>query len=211
MSGGEGHARAVSIAAGAKLGGELALPTNARGLVVLATAGDGGTAAENCREVAAQLRSRIDVGTLVFDLLTPEERERGGADVSLLAQRLSAGTDWALADDETRHLPIAYFATGSGAAAALAAASSRSDVRGVVSSSGRPDLAGAALEAVRVPTLLIVTEEDDALLALNRSARSRLRASELAVVVGCGHALDDPGAREEVARRAGAFYERHLR
>ena len=116
----------------------------------------------------------------------------------------------ALADDDTRHLPIAYFATGSGAAAAIAAASSRSDVRGIVSSSGRPDLAGAALEAVRVPTLLIVAEEDDALLALNRSARSRLRASELAVVA-CGSPLDHPGAREEVARRAGAFYDRHLR
>lgn len=103
-------------------------------------------------------------------------------DVALLAQRLAVATDWVVMHDKLRWLPLGYAATGIASAAALVTASARREVRAVVARAGRPDLAGAALENVRIPTLLVVDEDDDALVALNRSARPRLRTSELAIV-----------------------------
>ncbi len=133
-------------------------------------------------------------------------------DIALLASRLLAATAWAAADPATSALPVGYFGASTGAAAALvAAAQPENPVRAIVSRGGRPDLAGAALGAVRAPVLLIVGAADTAVLDLNREAAAELRAPhELAVVPGATHLFEEPGALDEVARLAAAWFTRHL-
>jgi hypothetical protein len=189
--------------------GELVVPAPSRGIVIVAAgAGRITRSSPASRAMIELVRERAEVATLLFDLLSAPEQV-GDPDtaslrleVSLLAQRLAAVTDFVLSDDGSRHLPIGYLASGAGAAAALHVASSRSDVRAIVSRSGHPELAGAALEAVRAPTLLLVDEGDDVALALNRSARARLPAkSDLTTV---------RASTDEDARRAAEWFAKHL-
>jgi dienelactone hydrolase len=79
-------------------------------------------------------------GTLLVDLLTPEEQAEDEAtarlrfDVELLAARLVAATDWLLTSEPLAPPEIGYVGASTGAAAALIAASERADVvRAVVS------------------------------------------------------------------------------
>ena len=75
-----------------------------------------------------------------------------------------------------------------------------------------PDLAGPRLPEVRCPTLLIVGGADGAVLELNRGAQRLLRCpNELVVVPDAAHLFEEPGALEQVADEAAAWFARYLR
>jgi putative phosphoribosyl transferase len=199
------------------LDGRLTLPANARGLVVFAHGSGSSRRSPRNRHVAAALQ-REGLGTLLLDLLTPDE-ERIDAqtahlrfDVDLLAARLVVATDWARATAETGALPIGYFGASTGAAAALVAAAARRDVvRAVVSRGGRPDLAEEQLPYVSAPTLLVVGGDDTEVLELNRHALRLLGCEKkLEVVAGATHLFEEPGTLDEVARLAASWFVRHL-
>jgi dienelactone hydrolase len=152
------------------------------------------------------------------DLLTAEEeavdlRTRHlRFDIGLLAERLAGITDWLATHPASRGLPVGLFGASTGGGAALVAAAVRPDaVEAVVSRGGRPDLAGEALPHVRAPTLLIVGEWDEEILALNRSAMARMRAPvALEIVPRATHLFEEPGALDVVAQLARAWFARHL-
>jgi dienelactone hydrolase len=154
------------------------------------------------------------VGTLLFDLLTRAEDVdyETRFDIARLTRRLLAATQWLQRQQATKTLGIGYFGASTGAAAALqAAAALGPTVRAVVSRGGRPDLAGAALEHVRVPTLLIVGGEDHGVIELNRQAYAQLRGDkELVIVPGATHLFAEPGTLEAVARLAAQWFTQHL-
>ena len=76
---------------------------------------------------------------------------------------------------------------------------------------GRPDLAGEALKNVRVPTLLIVGGADDWVLKRNIEAYGQLTCEkELRIIPGASHLFEEPGALEQVARHAAAWFGRTL-
>jgi putative phosphoribosyl transferase len=156
----------------------------------------------------------VRVGTLLFDLLTPDEAaDRSNVfDIGLLAGRLAAATSWLRAQPGLAQLSVGYFGASTGAAAALrAAAQPGSDIAAIVSRGGRPDLAGPQLGTVRAATLLIVGGLDDQVLALNVAAQAQLRAeNQLAVVPGAGHLFAEPGALERVAGLARDWFGSHL-
>jgi len=195
----------VEIAAGgARLGGVLALPPHARGVVVFAHGSGSGRLSPRNAAVAGTLNGS-GLATLLFDLLRDDEsRDRARVfDIALLAERLDSATDWVRREDRLASLPVGYFGASTGAAAALVAAAERGDVGAIVSRGGRPDLADARLERVRVPTLLIVGGADVGVLELNRLAQARLGGpSELATVLGATHLFEERGALEEVAALA---------
>jgi putative phosphoribosyl transferase len=211
----------VTIPAGeVELEGELVVPPLARGVVLFAHGSGSGRKSPRNQFVARELQDR-GLATLLFDLLTPQEEDEeigsdgGGAhhfDVALLAGRLVAATDWVAELDELAGLGIGYFGASTGAAAALTAAANRPrQIAAVVSRGGRPDLAAPYLGRVRAPTLLIVGEADDIVLALNRRACDKLAAqSQLAVVAQASHLFEESGALEEVARLAASWFTRHL-
>ena len=166
----------------------------------------------------ARLLNEGNLATLLIDLLTSGEEAMDARtahlrfDIGLLAERLVGATDWLRQYPDTRRLPIAYFGASTGAAAALVAAVERpNDVGAVVSRGGRPDLADEALERVRAPTLLIVGGNDLPVIRLNQIAFARLRCEkQLTIVPGATHLFEEPGALDEVAHLARAWFQRHL-
>jgi putative phosphoribosyl transferase len=211
--------REVRLRAGtAELVGDLVVPAGAAGVVLFAHGSGSSRHSPRNRLVAGALR-RVGLATLLLDLLTPaeEERDRVTAElrfnVALLAERLIAATDLLLAEPATAGLPLGLFGASTGAGAALIAAAERPEtVAAVVSRGGRPDLAGEHLGRVRAPTLLIVGGRDQLVLELNRQAQARLAApSRLEVVPGATHLFEEPGALEQVARLAAAWFTEHLR
>ena len=204
-------------AAGARINADLALPDDARGIVVFAHGSGSGRFSPRNRAVASSLND-AGIATLLVDLLTPgEEAEDTGTgrhrfDIALLASRVEGVTQWLTRDERTRDLPIGYFGASTGAAAALVAAARRPEsVRAIVSRGGRPDLAGAALHRVVAPTLLIVGGNDPVVVQLNQLAKRELRApSSLVVVPGATHLFPEPGAMEAVTDAAIAWFAHHF-
>jgi putative phosphoribosyl transferase len=210
--------RPVAVPVGdATLYGNLALPAAATGIVLFAHGSGSGRHSPRNRQVAATL-NEAGLGTLLIDLLTPEEEQvdrytaQQRFDIELLAHRLTATIDWLRACPGA-DLGIGLFGASTGAAAALVAAADRPDaVHAVVSRGGRPDLAGPALPHVHAPTLLIVGGGDPQVLELNRRALQLLGAAEtqLVVVPGATHLFEEPGALEQVAALAASWFTRHL-
>jgi putative phosphoribosyl transferase len=212
-------AESVKVTAGpVTLEGDLAIPPDAPGVVLFAHGSGSGRHSPRNRFVARQLQA-AGLGTLLLDLLTAEEEvvdARTGHlrfDIGLLADRLGGATDWLARDRRTTNLAVGYFGASTGAGAALVAAARRPEqIAAVVSRGGRPDLAGAALSAVRAPTLLIVGGDDVPVIPLNEHALERLAApmKRIIIVPGASHLFEEPGALEEVARLAADWFTRHL-
>ncbi len=194
--------------------GLLALPAAPIGVVLFAHGSGSSRHSPRNNYVAGVLHAH-GVGTLLLDLLTPEEDRdyRARFDIALLTQRLRAAAHWLGRQPLTRALPMGYFGASTGAAAALmAAAAQGSDVRAVVSRGGRPDLAGPeALARVACPTLLLVGGRDEEVLELNRQAASLMRCPHrLSVVPGATHLFEEPGTLEAAARQAADWFEKYL-
>jgi putative phosphoribosyl transferase len=203
----------VEIHAGpVRLPDHLTVPDGAAGVVLFAHGSGSSRHSPRNRYVAGVL-NRAGLGTLLFDLLTPdEERARANVfDVELLAQRLAQATRWLRSQAGLDDVAIGYFGAGTGAAAALWAAAGQPDIGAVVSRGGRPDLAAPRVGAVRAPTLLIVGGLDDTVLQLNRRAQAELRSqSRLAVVPGATHLFDEPGTLEAAAALARDWFRTYL-
>ena len=210
--------REVVIAADdVELQGELDLPAAATGVVAFAH-GSGSSRHSPRNQFVARTLNEAGLGTLLFDLLTQEEEaidiqtREHRFNIGLLAERLAHATKWAKQQNETRDLPIGYFGSSTGGAAALVAASEiPEDVGAVVSRGGRPDLAGDALPKVQAPTLLIVGGNDDIVIELNEMARDQMRCEvKLEIVPGATHLFEEPGALEKVAKLASDWFNAHL-
>jgi putative phosphoribosyl transferase len=163
----------------------------------------------------AEILQQGGISTLLFDLLTEKEGENYETrfDVDLLAERLEGATMWArqyLCDS----FRIGYFGASRGGAAALRVAAHLGTdvVSAVVSRGGRPDLVSADLPNVKVPTLLIVGSNDTKVLKLNRSALFQIGCTEkkLTVIPRATHLFEEPGALDQVAKYAMAWFEDHL-
>ncbi|GAB4289506.1 MAG: dienelactone hydrolase family protein [Coriobacteriia bacterium] len=201
-------------AGGVMLEGALSVPETASGVVLFAHGSGSSRLSPRNNAVARRLRASGHFGTLLFDLLTPaEDADRSlRFDIPLLAERLTAATDWLRAQTEIGGLRLGYFGASTGAAAALISAARRDDIGAIVSRGGRPDLAGQALTRVTAPTLLIVGGADPSVLDLNEAALHQLAGpKELHVVEGATHLFEEPGALDEVAEQAGLWFERYLR
>lgn len=188
---------------------------------------------DRLRELARVL-GQHRLATLVVDLLDEDEadevehaagavnatvRGEGGVrtgdparHLSLLTERAVATLDWTASHDELAGLRAGLCGAGVVAAAALIAATRRpARVAAVVGRSGRPDLAGAALSRVAVPTLLIVGGNDPEAMAFNRAAMLSLSCEKrLEAVPGATHDFDEPGALEAMAHLAGAWLAERL-
>jgi len=209
------HERSIRISAGrVTLDGDLSIPSHAHGVVLFAH-GSGSSRFSSRNKHVAELLRESGFATLLIDLLTPSEEDidrRTGEyrfDIGRLAERLVDATEWLGSDEATTKLPVSVFGASTGGGAALVAAAEIPEgIASVVSRGGRPDLAGEALQRVRAPTLLIVGGNDEEVLELNREALAQLSApSRLEVIPGATHLFEEPGALDEVARHAAAWFE----
>lgn len=202
----------------ATLVGDRIVPRRARGLIVFAHGSGSGRYSPRNRAVSERLVAG-GFATLLLDLVTPEElREEAGCvepaiDFVDLAGRVADATRWVTSEERTRNLPVGYFGASTGAAVALIAAATLTDrVGAVVSRGGRPDLVSAdVLQRVRAPTLFIVGERDDFVLARNREALAEITPEKrLEIVPHATHLFEEPGALEQVAALALRWFQRHL-
>jgi pimeloyl-ACP methyl ester carboxylesterase len=132
------------------LAGTLHVPQDAYALVAFAHGSGSSRLSPRNRAVAGGLKAR-GIATLLFDLLTPdEEADRANvSDIPLLAVRLVDVVNWLDGQPSLAKLPLGLFGASTGAAAALVAATKLPRrVGAVVSRSGRPDLAGDALDRI---------------------------------------------------------------
>jgi putative phosphoribosyl transferase len=208
----------IDVRAGSvTLRGDLTIPWGARGVVLFAHGSGSSRHSPRNRFVAGMLQDG-HLGTLLIDLLTPEEEtidlQTGHLrfNIGLLADRLAGATDWLRQHPVARSLPVGYFGASTGGGAALVAASKRpDDVKAVVSRGGRPDLAGPALPYVKAPTLLIVGGNDTPVITMNREAMADMHAErKLEIVPGASHLFEEPGSLQEVAQLARGWFRRYL-
>jgi putative phosphoribosyl transferase len=200
------------------LGGNLTMPVEANGVVLFAH-GSGSSRFSPRNKFVAGVLNGAGLGTLLFDLLTKEEEAidlRTGRlrfDVSLLAQRLLAATDWVLAQSDMRGVRLGYFGASTGGAAALVAAVERPQaIRGIVCRGSRTDMAAGVLAEVIAPALFIVGEADSQVLRWNRESFAELRGEKrLEIIPGATHLFEEPGKLEEVARLATGWFLKHLK
>lgn len=195
------------------LAGTIRLPARPVGIVVFAHGS--GSSRFSLRNVAvAEALNGAGFGTLLFDLLTSgeESHRRNVFDIPLLADRLIHAVVWINQDPVLSKLPLGLFGASTGAAAALVAAAHLGHrVGAVVSRGGRPDLAAAALNNVRSPTLLIVGGEDDVVMGLNEQALVRLKGPKaLRIVPGASHLFPEHGALDAVIEHATEWFSLYL-
>jgi putative phosphoribosyl transferase len=200
------------------LDGNLLVPSGATGIVLFAHGSGSSRFSSRNRYVASTLREG-NLGTLLIDLLTPQEEARDNLtaelrfDIGMLADRLVGTVEWLRVQPELRQKKIGLFGASTGGGAALVAAAARPKlIQAVVSRGGRPDLAGAALPRVEAPTLLIVGGDDVPVIAMNRHAYDQMRCERrLEIVPGATHLFEEPGTLETVAALARGWFTRHLR
>jgi dienelactone hydrolase len=197
---------------------EITVPEPSPGVVLFAHGS--GSSRQSPRNLAvAQRLNDAGIGTVLVDLLTHDEERRDATtgefrfNIRLLADRLTAITDWLVEHDTTTGRGIGLFGASTGAAAALITAAARPvAVQAVVSRGGRPDLAGDTVRLVHQPTLFIVGELDPDVLEANRAAMARMAGTtRLEIVRGATHLFEEPYALDRVADLAKGWFAQHLK
>jgi pimeloyl-ACP methyl ester carboxylesterase len=205
----------MNLSIGAEgLPGELTLPPGPTGVVVSAAGRDEPPQAA-CHAALAQAMMQHGLATLIFDPLTPAEKHgrQRVLDMALLASRIRLALHWLRQCDLVAGLPVGLYGTSQGASAALlAAAREPQRINAVVTQGGRPDLAGAQLSHVRMPTLLLMGNDDIGILELTRHAARALpgttRMSVMPPAPRNGQGVTAPGAA--AASAAGLWFAQHL-
>jgi putative phosphoribosyl transferase len=202
------------------LDGELIVPQGAQGIVLYAHGRGSSRQSPRTRFVAAIIR-KSGLGTLLFDLLTPEEAAEDADagtthlrfEIGPLAKRFLDATRWIASREDTGRMGPGYFGVGTDAAVALSAAAEIGcAIHAVVSHGGRPDLAGDVLPRVLAPTLLTVGSLDPIVHRLNAHALAQLQCEkELVVVEGASHTFEEAGKLNEVAQLTAEWFREHLR
>lgn len=195
------------------LHGDLEIPSSPRGLVIFVH-GSGSSRLSPRNKKVAEYLNQERFATLLFDLLSVEEEKnrQNVFDITKLSERLVEVTNWVSSQVEVKEIPIGYFGASTGAAAALIAATlSKVHISAVVSRGGRVDLANRYLAEVRAPTLMIVGEEDQEVLVLNRTAQAHMTClNEILIIPGATHLFEEPGALDLVTNLAAKWFMKYL-
>ena len=197
---------------GLRLMGNLLLPQDAKAIIIFSHGSGSSRFSQRNQGVAKQLQPH-GFGTLLLDLLTPEEDKdyQNRFDIALLKERLIAATIWLKKLPAVMNTPIGYFGASTGAASALKAAADLADIFAVVSRGGRPDLAMEDLPRVNAPTLLIVGSLDHQVIKYNQDAYQRLKCEKhLEIVEGASHLFEEPGKLEKVGELALMWFTGHI-
>jgi putative phosphoribosyl transferase len=201
---------------GLELEGEINVPAKAPGIVLFAH-GSGSSRHSRRNQFVARTLQWRGLGTCLFDLLSPmeeaEEQQTGHLrfNIQMLADRLLASARYV--HQQMPDKKIGFFGASTGGGAALVA-STQSDIpiAAVVSRGGRPDLAAEALPMVTAPTLLLVGSADHEVVQLNQQAFEQLQCEkEMKLIPGATHLFEEPGALDQVAELAAAWFMNHMR
>lgn len=191
---------------GVMMPGRLQMPAAPAGIVAFAQDGAGTRDGAITRTVASHLGT-TGMGTLELEGFAADGRMSHAtvSDVALMARNVLAGVQFLAAlplagisthDSGQKATPTALFGSGTGGGAVVVAAAAEPGlVRGVISESGRLDLAGCALAGLRSPARLIVGALDPKTLAINEQALAEIVCDvSLEVVPGASRGFPEPEA-----------------
>ena len=208
--------------------GDLVIPNNPMGIIVFVHGSGSGKGSYRNQTVSKKLNEN-NIATLLFDLLAEEEQESDrqleniiykipGAilnkfNISLLRDRLSMVTDWIMNYESLSNLKIGYFASSTGAAAALIA-SAKKPVKSITIRSGRTDLVdNNLLGQIISPCLFIVGSKEKSLLDISKQTMKKLRNAEekeLSIIQNASHLFEEEGSMKEVVEVATRWIKRHF-
>jgi dienelactone hydrolase len=195
----------------------LSIPDGARAIIVFAQ-GRGSCRSNAVDTFLAAQFQHAGFATLLPDLYTAEELQEDLQDahvrfnVKMLGERLTGVADWLIQQPATRRMSVGFLGASTGGAAALTVSANRPEtVNAVVCRTGRPDLTGDALPYVHAPTLLLVGENDHVILSLNEAAADQMPYThKLIPITSAGHDFQEPGALEQLAAQALAWFTEYL-
>jgi putative phosphoribosyl transferase len=208
--------------------GNLVIPDNPIGIVVFAH-GSGSTKNSLRNQMVSEKLNDSHIATLLFDLLSVEEQDYDtklenmevkvpGAtlnkfNIKLLTKRLSMVTKWIVNHPSTSKLHVGYFASSTGAAAALISAS-RYKIVSIVIRSGRVDLVeNEFLDKITSTCLFIVGSKEKLLVKVGNETLRKMRNSKekkLYIVKGASHLFEEQEAMEEVSEIAAQWMVRNF-
>ncbi len=208
--------------------GNLVIPDNPMGIVIFAH-GSGSSKKSARNMLVSQKLNEKNIGTLLFDLLTKEEQESDRRlenimwqvpgvtlnkfNIPLLTNRLSAATRWIMDFLKDRNLKLAFFASSTGAAAALTCATNF-PISSIVIRSGRSDLIKYDhLSHIVSSCLFIVGGKEKTLIKINKKTIKELRNSvekKLSIVPNASHLFEEEGSMEIVTNVSTQWLIKHF-
>jgi putative phosphoribosyl transferase len=208
--------------------GNLFIPDNPIGIVVFAH-GSGSSKSSQRNQLVSRKLNENNIGSLLFDLLSEEEQESDrrqeniiiqipGAilnkfNISLLTERLSMATEWIINHQQKMKLQLGYFASSTGGAAALIAAS-KYQVQSIVIRSGRTDLVdNHFLSEIVSPCLFIAGSNEKTLIKINKQTMKKLKnvkEKKLSIIQNASHLFDEEGSTEKLADIASQWLKEHF-
>jgi len=208
--------------------GNLFIPDNPIGVIVFAH-GSGSSKSSQRNQLVSKKLNENNIGSLLFDLLSEEEQESDrlleniipnipGAtlnkfNISLLTERLSMATEWIMSHEQKRKLQLGYFASSTGGAAALIAAS-KYQVRSIVIRSGRTDLLdNRFFPEIVSPCLFIAGSNEKTVIKINKQTMKKLKnvkEKRLIIIQNASHLFDEEGSMEKLADIASQWLKEHF-
>jgi len=217
-----------------RLHGEFFIPKTAKALIIFAH-GSGSGRASPRNQYVANVLNQNGFATFLVDLLTQGEQlsdiksqklldkypslALNKFNIKLLARRLETATTWLTEiKADVKNLPIGYFGSSTGAAAAIEASVSDTltgKVKSIVSRGGRPDLADlTSIKNLRASTLLIVGSKDSkTVIDLNKNVLKQLKnakSKQLVLIPEAGHLFEEESAIKEVSEIALSWFVDNL-
>jgi putative phosphoribosyl transferase len=215
-------AKLVQVPAGPLLlDGNLSIPEDARGMVLLAQGSRNLEDDSSFGDIAAALYD-AELATLLVHLLIEEEETLDQEtqffrfNVDILHQRIMHMAEWLLENPETHNLSVGYFANGPTGGAALIAAAQRPDlVHAIVATNARTDLAQPYFARVLAPTYLIAGENDTLTVRMYTDALAELPAEvetnkKIELIAGATGLFETPFVIQKVAGLASQWFRRYL-
>jgi hypothetical protein len=133
--------------------------------------------------------------------------------ILLLTKRLAMVTEWVGSNPSTEKLRLGYFASSTGAAAALISAS-RYHIASIVIRSGRTDLVeNQYLDKIVSPCLFIVGSKEKFLVKIGNETLRKLRNSKvkkISIIKGASHLFEEQGSMAEVSVMASQWMVRNF-
>ncbi|MGI8719167.1 MAG: dienelactone hydrolase family protein [Nitrososphaeraceae archaeon] len=208
--------------------GNLVIPDDPIGIVVFAH-GSGSSKNSKRNQLVSEKLNKNNIATLLFDLLSDEEQAFDSqlekmtskipgvvlnkSNVSLLTKRLSTATDWVFSNPHTEKLQLSYFASSTGAAAALMA-TCLYNIVSIVIRSGRTDLVeNQFLDQIVSPCLFVVGSREKSGVKISRETIKKMRNSKekkLSVIEGASHLFEEEGTMQVVAEIATQWLTRNF-
>lgn len=188
-----------------KLKGKLIIPSDSIGLIVFAY-GSGSSRNSPRNKFVADYLVRRGYACFLFDLLSEQEDELyiNRFDIDLLASRLSYATSEVKKYFIQENIPVFYFGSSTGAAAAIqSAVLLKGEIKGIVSRGGRADLVEKYLHKLNTPILFLVGGFDTELLKSHEEFLKLIQCrKKLIIIAEAGHLFEEEGKLNEVAEHA---------